>query len=349
MSDPPHILTEREAVRLAESVLVRSRVSPENAASVAEALVAAELDGLGSHGLSRLPAYADQAIAGKVDGFAVPEVTHPARAVVRVDAKDGFAFPAIRAGLESAAARVAECGIVAISVARSHHCGVAGHHVEWLARRGLVGILFSNTPAAIAPWGGRVASFGTNPIAFAAPTSGEPLVVDLSLSKVARGKIMVAAQKGEAIPEGWAFGPDGAPTTDPAAALAGTMAPLGDAKGAALALMVEILAATLTGSNHAFEASSFFDDKGGPPRIGQLILAIDPAAFGGDFLARIEVLLRHAFGQEGTRLPGSRRLALRKKHRQEGFAVPAALYRQIVARLEGARPAHQGGETPPLR
>jgi (2R)-3-sulfolactate dehydrogenase (NADP+) len=264
-------------------------------------------------------------------------VTRPAAAVVRVDAKDGFAFPAIRAGLRAVEERLGECGIVALPIAHSHHCGVAGHHVEHLARRGHVAMMFSNSPAAMAPAGGRVASFGTNPIAFAAPASGDPIVVDLSLSAIARGRVVVANQRGEAIPEGWALDSDGRPTTDSAAALAGTMVPLGGAKGSALALMVEILSATLTGSHHAFEATSFLDAKGGPPRVGQLILAIDPNAFGADFPGRIETLLAHAYGQEGTRRPGARRFALRQKHLAEGFPINAALHRRILDRL--GRPA----------
>lgn len=327
------LTSEYDALELAEAVLKRSRVSDTNAEIVGRALVAAELDGLRSHGLARLLAYADQAIAGKVDGFAVPSVTSPAAAVVKVDAQDGFAFPAIRAGIEAIGGRIRKTGIVAAAIARSHHSGVAGHHVESLAERGLVGMFFSNSPAAIAPWGGSVATFGTNPIAFACPTAGAPLVIDLGLSKVARGKIMVAAQRGEPIPDDWAFDAEGNSTTDAAAALEGTLSPIGGAKGAALALMVEILSATLTGSNHAFEAASFFDDKGGPPRVGHLILAFDPARFSTDFAKRIEMLLQHIARQEGVRLPGARRFALREKHRAEGFPVDDALLRQIEARL----------------
>ena len=262
------MLSPNEARALASEVLCRSNTAEAHARIVAEALVAADLDGIASHGLSRLPAYADQAKSGKVDGLAEPVVTRPAAAVVRVDARQGFAFPAIRAGLAAALDALQGAGIVAIAVANSHHCGVAGHHVEWLAERGAVGLFFANTPAAMAPWGGTRASFGTNPIAFAAPRRGAPpLVVDLSLSKVARGRIMVAKQKREAIPPDWALDSQGRPTTDPAAALDGTMLPLGDAKGAALALMVEVLAATLTGSHHAFEATSFFEfARGSPPR-----------------------------------------------------------------------------------
>ena len=322
------VLPVAEAQTMACDVLTANRSSAANAAIVARALVAAELDGIGSHGLSRLPAYAGQAACGKVDGFAEPEMTITGAGAARVDARCGFAFPALAIALETARERAAAAGIAAVAVANSHHCGVAGHHVEWLAGRGLVALLFANTPAAIAPWGGERASFGTNPIAFAAPRADgrPPLVIDLSLSKVARGRIMLAKQRGEAIEPGWALDAHGQPTTDAEAALAGTMVPLGDAKGAALALMVEILAATLTGSQHAFEASSFLDAEGAPPRVGQLVVAISPEAFGGaGFAARCEHLIGHVLGQRGTRLPGARRLETRARRIREGIPVDDGL------------------------
>lgn len=322
------------ATEMSVAVLLRSRVSEDNARSVADALVAAELDGLGSHGFGRLLAYCDQAISGKVDGHAVPQLERAAEGVLRVDACSGFAFPAIAAGMRATVESGLRAGLSAIAIRRSHHCGVAGHHVEWLARRGFVALMFANTPAAMAPWGGSRGVLGTNPIAFAAPRAGDdPLVVDLSLSKVARGKIMLAKQRGEAIPEGLALDEAGRPTADPAAALAGTMVPMGDAKGAALALVVEILAATLTGANHAFEATSFFDGSGPPPGVGQLILVLDPGAFGSGFLQRLDVLLGAILSQPGARLPGSRRYELRRQRLREGFPLDPALVAALRARL----------------
>jgi (2R)-3-sulfolactate dehydrogenase (NADP+) len=193
-------------------------------------------------------------------------------------------------------------------------------------------LFFANTPEAIAPWGGTRAVFGTNPIAFAAPLEGSaPVVIDLALSKVARGNIVAAKQKGEPIPEGWALDKDGQPTTDAGAALAGTMIALGDAKGAALALMVEVLAAALVGTHFAFEASSFLDDKGGPPQTGQLIIAIDPAGFGHTtFGERMQVLAQAIESQEGTRLPGVRRLVLREKAQREGLDVSDEVWTLLV-------------------
>ncbi len=320
-----------EAEDLVARTLERCRTSADNARAVARALVAAEADGLKGHGLSRLPSYAAQAKVGKVDGFAVPRASRPRSGAARVDACNGFAYPAIALAETMLPEMVRTAGICCAGITRSHHCGAAGHPVERLAQAGLVALLFANTPGAIAPWGGATAVFGTNPIAFACPLpDAAPIVVDLSLSKVARGNILAARQKGERIPEGWALDAAGAPTTDPAAALAGTMLPLGDAKGTALALMVELLAAGLTGANYAAEASSFLDAEGAPPGTGQLIVAFDPAAFGGG-VAHFGRLATAIGAQTGARLPGARRLALRARAARDGLAVNDALLREIAA------------------
>ena len=315
--------TLEELRNICVKALTSHNTSEENALVAARALVAAQADGLGGHGLSRLPSYCGQAASGKVDGHAVPQISGAAPTALRVDARHGFGFPALALAIEKLAVVVPKTGIAAAAVTNSHHCGAAGYHVEALARRGFLGILFANTPKAMAPWGGRAGVFGTNPIAFAAPRRGsDPLVIDLSLSKVARGKIMAAGQKGETIPKGWALDKQGRETSDPAAALEGTMVPMGDAKGAALALMVEILAAALTSANFGYEASSFFTADGPPPSVGQLLIAFDPTPFsGGAFEDRLEALLAAILNQEGCRLPGDRRLHLRRKAETEGVAV----------------------------
>ncbi len=329
----PICLSLADLEALAVHVLTAARTSPANARSVAAALVAAEADGIPSHGAARLPAYADQAASGKVNGQAVPDANFSAPAVLRVDAKHGFAYPALALGLEKGVARVSEMGVVAVAVRRSHHFGVAGHLVEQAAERGLAALVLGNTPAAMAPWGGRRALFGTDPLAFACPRrASPPLVIDLSLSKVARGKIMMRAKAGETIPEGWALDRDGRPATDAKAALAGTLLPAGEAKGAALALMVEILMA-LAGANFAFEASSFFTADGPPPGVGQFLLLFDPAHFAGEsFASRLDLLLSAIAAEPNTRLPGARRLAARARAAREGIAIPAELYRDLVAR-----------------
>ncbi len=326
-------LSVGQAESLGRAILTRHATSDANAAVVARALVAAEIDGQKGHGLSRLPSYAAQAASAKVDGHAVPVLESVAAGALRIDARNGFAFPALALAVEALSDRATGTGIAAAAIHRSHHFGQAGYHVEQLAAAGLIGLLFGNSPKAIAPWGGHAAVFGTNPIAFAAPRRSQPpLLIDLSLSKVARGKVMVAARQGEPIPEGWALDSTGRPTTDAEAAMQGTMLPMGDAKGAALVLMVEILAAALTGARFGFEASSFFTADGEPPGVGQFLVAIDPGAFSGDaFAERLETLVGAILTQRGTRLPGERRLALRAAAARDGVVVASPLYAELNA------------------
>ncbi len=320
-------LSPGDAVQRVAAIFVGEGCSSENAHSVARALVAAEADGLKGHGLSRIPTYLQMVRSGKIDGAAQPSATRPRPGVLAIDAAHGFAYPALDLAVAELPPLAAAQGIAAASIRRSSHCGETGLPCEALARQGMVALLFANTPGAMAPWGGRQPVFGTNPIAFAAPLQGrEPVVVDLALSKVARGPVVAAKQRGETIPEGWALDAEGNATTDPGKALAGSMIPLGDAKGAALALMVEVLAACLTGANLAFEASSFLDGEGPPPATGQLLLALDPSAFGhAQFGERIATLAAAIEQQPGARLPGARRLANRARAAREGIVIPPEL------------------------
>ncbi len=320
-------VTLDQARRWAASIFAANGAADSIARSVADALVAAEAEGLSGHGLSRIPTYVGMLRSGKVDGAAVPVATRERAGILIIDAADGFAYPAIDLAIEMLPAMARETGIAAASIKRSNHAGALGRHVERLAVEGLVALFFANTPHAIAPWGGHKAVFGTNPIAFAAPLPGrEPIVIDLALSKVARGNIVAAKQKGEFLPEGWALDAEGRPTTDPDAALSGTMVALGGAKGTALALMVEVLAGVLVGTNLSFEASSFLDQEGPAPRTGQFIIAIDPAALGhGGYGERIATLAAAIESQENARLPGMRRFRLREKAEREGLIIPESL------------------------
>ncbi|MDJ0665200.1 MAG: Ldh family oxidoreductase [Acidimicrobiia bacterium] len=318
------IRTAAELEQLATEVLMSVGTAEPAARSVATALVRANKDGLNSHGLARLKAYSAQVAAGKVNGEAVPGLEKLGPSAVRIDARDGFAFPAFDLAIDTLVAMTAETPVAGASVTNSHHFGVAGHHVERLAERGVVGLVFGNSPKAIAPWGGFKPLFGTNPIAFGFPRAeGPPVVVDLSLSKQARGKVKLAADEGRPIPEGWALDADGNPTTDAAAAMGGSMVPLGDAKGAALVLAVEIMAAAMTGAHFGYEASSFFDDQGGPPRVGQFILGFNPGPLsGGTYGDRLEELLAAVTDQPGTRIPGMRRLGIRDDSESNGIDIP---------------------------
>lgn len=321
--------------QLAVGALTAAGISQPSAVATARALVAADTDGLASHGVARVPFYADQAISGKIHGQAEVKVIALSNAAIQVDAALGLAYPAIEQGLQQAFKQLPDSGVVAMSITRSHHFGAAGYHAEQIAQAGYIGLLCSNSPAAMAPWGGQHASLGTNPIAFACPRADQPsLVIDLSLSEVARGKIMLAAKQNQPIPLGWALDNSGQPTTDAKAALKGTMLPLGGAKGAALALIVEILSASLSHAHYAFQASSFFDAEGPSPAIGQFFLLLNPVLFNPDFATHLETLLQHMLAQDGVRLPGSRRLQQRQKAEQQGITIPQVLYDELSQRAQ---------------
>jgi (2R)-3-sulfolactate dehydrogenase (NADP+) len=331
-------LTLDQVGELALKALIAAKTSERNADSVTRSIVAAEADGLHSHGLMRLPAYCEHVLCGKVNGHAVPRVDQRASGAIDVDAACGFAHPAIDAGFQALVPAARDTGIAALAVRNSYNCGVVGHHVEHLAREGLIGVAFVNSPAAIAPWGGTRPLFGTNPIAFAAPRrNGDPLVIDQSSSVIARGEVMLKAREGKPIPDTWGLDSAGRPTTDPGAVLkGGSMAPSGGYKGVGLALMVEVLAAALTGASLSFNASSLADNEGGPPRIGQFFIAIDPAAFGGSaFPDHMDALCAAIAGQAGARLPGSRRMASRARTPQAGVRIGRKLYDDIASRATG--------------
>lgn len=320
-----------EARRRVTAALQEAGASTGMAVSTARALVLAEAQGLGSHGLSRVAQYATHLRNGRVDGAAVARIARSKGAVAIVDAAEGLAFPACELAVADAMARAKEFGIGFVGVVRSHHAGVIVDHLRAAAREGLVGIGFANSPAAMPAAGGRHPIFGTNPVAAIFPRrDASPLMIDLSLSEVARGKVMVAAKEGKPIPHGWALDASGQPTTDAKAALAGSMLPVGAAsssKGAMLALLVELLVTALIGARFGFEASSFFVDEGDRPGIGQAFLVLDPGALAGrdSFLDRVEVLVREMTSDEGVRLPGARRDALLGQAEQKGLVVGDAV------------------------
>ena len=328
---PTYRLDPTDAQALAARALEASGASTASASSTARALVGAEIDGQAGHGLGRIPAYAAQLRTGKVDGHAVPTVERTRSASLWIDAGGGFAYPAIDLAIDRIPTLIAETGIVAAGIRASHHVGQAGATVERLADSGFVALLASNTPRAMAFHGGAKPMMGTNPIAFAAPIPQRPaLVIDLALSLVARSKVVAARKAGRKIPTDWAIDATGAPTDDPEAALAGSLLPIGGAKGAALALMVEILCAALVGARFGWEASSFLDDHGDPPGVGQMLIALDPNAFAGAaYGARMRDLLATVGAEPDVRLPGDRRLERRARARTEGLEIPSELHEQI--------------------
>ena len=324
-----------EKARSAAAAALRAAGANEAmAAAAARALVLAEAQGLGSHGLSRVAQYATHLRNGRVNGSAVPTLRRQKGAAALIDAHEGLAFAACEMAVAEAIGRARDFGIAIAGVTDSHHCGVVVDHLRPVAKAGMVGLGFANSPAAMPAAGGRHPIFGTNPVAAIFPRRGAlPLAIDLSLSEAARGKVMVAAKQGKPIPIGWAVDRHGQPTTDAQAALEGSMLPIGAAtspKGAMLALVVELLVTALIGAQFGFEASSFFEDAGNRPRIGQAFIVIDPGALAGSagYLGRVEVLVAEMLRDDGVRLPGARREELRLRVEAQGIEVPEALLAQ---------------------
>jgi (2R)-3-sulfolactate dehydrogenase (NADP+) len=331
-------MTLDEAEAFVIAALTASGASEINARAQAVGVIGAELDGIKSHSFPYVPIYCEHLLCGKVKGYAEPQLKRLSDAAFMVDAANGFAHPAINTGLEVAIPAARTHAIAAFGIRNSYNCGVLGFHTDRIARAGLLGIGFTNAPASIAPVGGRRAVIGTNPFSMAVPDGegGVALLIDQSASVVAKSELALRASKGESIPEGWAFGPDGEPTTDPQVGLKGTMAPSGGYKGFGVGLLVELMAAALTGAILGIHASSFATNEGGPPATGQFFLLLDPQAFsGGEFGERMEALVLAIEEQKGTHLPGRRRAQARARVMRDGVEIPAALHQRIQGYIGG--------------
>jgi len=320
-----------ELTQLATRALKRAGASRAMAQATAQALVAAEAEGLTGHGLSRVPLYCQHLREGRADGKAKPKVVKKKGATCLVDANGGLAFLASALAVKEAIKRAQRYGAAFAGVTNSHHFGAAAYHLAPVAQAGLVGLAFTNSPSAINAWGGKKAFYGTNPVAAIFPRrQAGPIVVDLSLTEVVRGKIMLYAKEGKPIPLGWAVDKDGNPTTDPKVALTGSLTAIGGVKGTALALMVEVLCVALTGAAFSFENESYFE-PGNKPRIGHAIMAIDPDALAGadSYFSRLEEMISKMLADEGVRLPGARRQQAAARAHAEGVNVPDALHLEL--------------------
>jgi (2R)-3-sulfolactate dehydrogenase (NADP+) len=325
----------QELLRLARSALEKAGANPQMAEAAAKHLVRAEEHGLPTHGMSRVPFYCGFLKNRRADGAARPKMISDRAAVCLIDNCDGLPYESSAWAVTDAIQRARRNGIGFAGITNSSHVGVLGIHLLPVAAAGMVGVAFTNSPAAIPAWGGKRALFGTNPVAFAFPRkAGDPLVIDLALTTVVRGRIMLAMQKGEKIPEGWALDRHGRPTTDPKEAIEnGSLFPIGGAKGAMLALAFELVCAALTGAAIGTEADSFFSDKGNKPRIGHAFLAIDPGALTGEdrYFERVETVIVAMLADEGVRLPGARRFDTERRLRAEGIEVADDLLKKIEA------------------
>lgn len=317
---------------LARTALEKAGAHSKMAEAAAAHLVRAEEQGLPTHGMSRVPFYCGMLRNGRVDGAAQPAMVSDHAAVCLIDNRDGLPYVSAQWAVQEAIQRARRNGIAFAGIRNSAHVGVLGIHLAEVGAAGLVGFAFTNSPAAIPAWGGKKGLFGTNPVAAVFPRrKGDPLVIDLALTTVVRGKIMLAMKRGERIPEGWALDRNGKPTTDPKEAIEhGSLFPIGGAKGAMLALMFELICAALTGAAIGPEADSFFAEKGNKPRIGQAFIAIDPSRLAGTerYLERVETVVATMLADAEVRLPGARRFAAEKASRG-GIEVPDELLAQI--------------------
>ncbi|WP_416425256.1 Ldh family oxidoreductase [Pseudomonas sp. App30] len=324
--DTPHTTTLAfdQLVPLLSQIFQRHGASASVAQVLAHNCATAQQDGAHSHGVFRVPGYVSSMASGWVDGAAVPVVEDVASGFVRVDAARGFAQPALEAARPLLLAKAREAGIAVLAIRNSHHFAALWPDVEPFAREGLVALSVVNSMTCVVPHGGQKPLFGTNPIAFAAPCEGhDPIVFDMATSALAHGDVQIAARQGTVVPPGTGVDRHGQPTTDPKAILdGGALLPFGGHKGSALSMMVELLAAALTGGNFSFGFDWSQHPGAQTPWTGQLIIVIDPSkAAGNDFAARSRELVERMQEVGVTRMAGERRYRARAKARQEGVQI----------------------------
>lgn len=318
-------VTEIEAQ--SRAALIAHGAGAMQAAEVAKAVARAEALGNVICGLYYLESYCVQLRSGRVNGTVSPEVSRPRPAAVLADAKFGFAQPAFAAALQEAVAATLENGVATLAVAHAHTCTSLGYFTEQIAAAGLIGIGFTNASPVVAPPGGNRRVIGTNPIAMTVPGDDAPaLHFDFSTSAVALGKITMAKAAGENIPPGWAVDENGAPTTDPEAALKGALVSAGGYKGWGFGLMAELMAAGMTGSVNSLDVAGLKVAQGAPHDLGQFYILMDPGTYHADFGARFARVAEAVAAQEGARIPGAERQEMTE------IDVPDALW-DLVLRL----------------
>jgi len=325
-------LTLQQIHDLSYDALRKCGASELQAGVVALELMDAEAEGIRNVGLGYIHLYLNHLRCGKVIGDAVPEIVRESAATTIVNANHGFCHTAYMHAEERLIETTREQGVGMMAIHNSYSAGVLGWFVRRLAERGLVSLMFANSSKAVAAHGGKVPFFGTNPFAFGSPRQDEaPLVIDMATASTARVNIVKAANEGRDIEPGHAIDADGNPTTDAAAALKGAQLPVGGPKGFGLGLIVDLMGGALTGSNCSYEASMFSTNEGGPPNVGQSIIAFNPDFYSEGYLEHLETMFTALTDDNEVRIPGARRHELRAQHEAEGVEVPQALLDKIAA------------------
>ena len=321
---------------LCYDALTQAGASEEQARIVSEEIADAEAEGIRNVGLGYMHLYLKHLHCGKVKAHAQPTIVKTSAAATVIDADYGFCHHAYMIVEQRLIETARGQGVGLMSIHHSSSAGVLGWFVRRLAREGLVSLMFANSSKAVAAHGGKVPFFGTNPFAFGAPrATEEPLVVDMATASTARVNLVRAAAEGREIEPGHAIDAEGNPTTDPAAGLKGAQLPVGGPKGFGLGLMVDILGGVLTGSHCSYEASMFATTEGGPPNVGQTIIAMDPAFYSEGFIEHLETMVAAMTEGNEVRVPGERRAALRAQYEVEGIEVPQSLIDQINELAKG--------------
>ena len=333
------ILTVAALEECVAAIFRKGGLNDVQAGALARVIVAGERDACKSHGVYRIEGALRTVKAGKVKPDAIPELLETeGSAIVKVDAKGGFANPAFELGVPVLAERARKLGLAALVINDCTHFSALWPEVEAITDQGLAAMVMCPSYATVAPTGGNKPLLGTNPFAFGWPRkTGAPYVFDFATSVAARGEIELHRRAGKQLPPGWAIDAEGNPTTDPEAALAGAMLPFGGHKGSAIGTMIELLAGIMIGDLTSPEVLDYLGTTTLAPFHGELILAFSPEAFSkgrpGDPFARAEVLFETIVGQ-GARLPSQRRFAARTKSKAEGIALTAAEIGQLDRLLD---------------
>lgn len=332
--------------QFAKDAFIRVGLPREEAEAASHVLLDANLDGIDSHGISRLPIYIRRLREGRINPK--PQLSiHQKGNVLVVDGDNGLGQVVTVRAMEAGFQLARSEGVVTIAIRHSNHFGQAGYYCKQAAEEGLFSLLTTNTPVGIPPWGGRKPYFGTNPIAFGFPTQGIPIVIDMSSSVVARGKIILAAKNKESIPLGWAIDQEGKETTDPDEALKGAVLPMGGAKGYALALAMEVLAGILTGAAFGPHITSIYEESSKESDIGHFILLSNVSHYlpYTHYLERVTQLVEEIKavprreGVDQIYIPGERRHLTSLQRKKEGIPLTDEVYAELneMARQLGIR------------
>lgn len=322
-------LSPQDARDLARTALIRVGMVETAATALADATVDAEMAGKSAIGFAHLTDYLRGLVDGRITGRAEPLLTSPVPAIVKCDAMGGVAQHGFSIAHEELVTKAKAFGVAVFTVQNSYTTGELGWYAAQLAREGLVAIAATNGPALLAGAGTRLPVFCTNPLAFAAPLAdGRFLLVDQASSATAYVKIREAAARGETIPAGWALDQEGEPTTDPFAAMKGALLAFGGTRGANVALMVEVLAAGLTGANWSLDAPDFQAGEASPG-VGLFILALAPQLLADGFSTRFADQVERLSSIYGVHIPGLDRVERQRQAESGGIVLPRQLFDSI--------------------